>query len=237
MSAELVRQIGQDLEALGTSERATNEQAYQKSDWHFLGVTLPNIRATERKLAKTNKVTSRDELLTLFDLLWDEPVWEVRMLAVLQLIRYETLLDKRDLDKVKGLVIECSGWAFNDMFGCHLLGAMVKRDPRFLNVMDTWAKADNIWLRRVAMQSLLFDFRKGDLEQWHRFVAYATPCLGAKDFWTRKVIGWICRETSKRNPKEVSEFLLENRSKLSGLTLREGAKYLPLEIRVELGLA
>ena len=86
------------------------------------------------------------------------------------------------------------------------------------------------------MQSLLLPMRGGDLTEWARFVRYAEPRMEDKDFWTRKVIGWICREVSKKHPDPVFEFLFQNRTRVSGLTLKEGAKYLPDSDRVRLGL-
>lgn len=222
--------------AIGTTERARNEKAYQKSEWHFLGATLPQIRNVENRLAKRQPAANREEAVSLFETLWAEPVWEVRMVATLLLIRNANFLSAKDLPRIRDLVMECSGWAFNDMIGCHLLGSMVKHNPDLLFKMDQWAADPNLWIRRVAMQSLLLDLRRGDLTQWPRFVRYATPVLKASDFWTRKVIGWICRETSKLHPEPVAEFLLAHRDQLSGLTLREGAKYLSPMTRSALGL-
>lgn len=51
--------------------------------------------------------------------------------------------------------------------------------------------------------------------------------LDEKEFFIRKAIGWVLREVSKKRPKLVFEFLREHRAEVSGLTLREGAKYLP----------
>jgi len=61
--------------------------------------------------------------------------------------------------------------------------------------------------------------------------------LGEREFWIRKAIGWVLREVSKKRPALVRDFLLEHRERVSGLTLSEGAKYLPAAMRGELGLA
>jgi len=46
----------------------------------------------------------------------------------------------------------------------------------------------------------------------------------------------VLRETSKKRPKLVYDYLLQRRERVSGLTLREGAKYLPATQRKTLGL-
>jgi 3-methyladenine DNA glycosylase AlkD len=50
--------------------------------------------------------------------------------------------------------------------------------------------------------------------------------LGEREFFIRKAIGWVLREVGKRRPELTFEFLREHRDAVSGLTLREGAKYL-----------
>ena len=57
-----------------------------------------------------------------------------------------------------------------------------------------------------------------------------------KEFFIRKAIGWILREVSKNRPELAFGFLREHRDLVSGLTMAEGAKYLPAAMRTKLGL-
>jgi 3-methyladenine DNA glycosylase AlkD len=63
------------------------------------------------------------------------------------------------------------------------------------------------------------------------FAVLAVPMLGEKEFFIRKAIGWVLREVSKKDPAAVAAFLREHRADVSGLTMREGAKYLPAKER------
>lgn len=58
--------------------------------------------------------------------------------------------------------------------------------------------------------------------------------LHEKEFFIRKAIGWILRDTSRKRPELVVEFLDEYADKCSGLTLREATKRLPEEERQRL---
>ena len=69
-----------------------------------------------------------------------------------------------------------------------------------------------------------------------RFTRYAELMLAEREFFIRKAIGWVLREVSKKRPKLVFEFLREHREEVSGLTLSEGAKYLPAAQRRALRL-
>ena len=47
----------------------------------------------------------------------------------------------------------------------------------------------------------------------------------------------MLRETGKKRPELSHRFLAKHLDRVSGLTLREGAKYLPAELRASLGRA
>jgi 3-methyladenine DNA glycosylase AlkD len=57
---------------------------------------------------------------------------------------------------------------------------------------------------------------------------YATQLADEKEFFIRKAIGWALRDYARWNPQAVTDFLQENRNRLSGLTVREAAKHLQL---------
>lgn len=84
----------------------------------------------------------------------------------------------------------------------------------------------DFWVRRSALLTLLAGIREGqpDLE---RFERYATPMLGAKEFFIRKAIGWVLRETSKRNPAYVAAWTGAHLNRVSGVTFREAVRRLP----------
>jgi 3-methyladenine DNA glycosylase AlkD len=85
------------------------------------------------------------------------------------------------------------------------------------------------------MLSLLPAIRRGGGD-FSRFARFASPLVGEKEFFIRKAIGWVLRETSKKRPALAHEFLAAHRDRVSGLTLREGAKYLSPATRAALGL-
>jgi 3-methyladenine DNA glycosylase AlkD len=51
--------------------------------------------------------------------------------------------------------------------------------------------------------------------------------LDEREFFIRKAIGWVLRETSKRRPDEVTAWLAPRTHRASGVTMREAVKYLP----------
>jgi 3-methyladenine DNA glycosylase AlkD len=50
--------------------------------------------------------------------------------------------------------------------------------------------------------------------------------LEETEFFIRKAIGWVLRETSKTRPQEVYKWIAPRTHRASGVTMREAVKYL-----------
>ncbi len=48
--------------------------------------------------------------------------------------------------------------------------------------------------------------------------------LEEKEFFIRKAIGWVLRDTARKRPDMVCEWLLPRAARASGVTLREAVK-------------
>ena len=55
--------------------------------------------------------------------------------------------------------------------------------------------------------------------------------LGEREFFIRKAIGWVLRETGKRQPDLVAAWLAPRAGRASGVTMREAVKWLPADER------
>jgi len=91
--------------------------------------------------------------------------------------------------------------------------------------LDRWARDPDFWVRRSAMLALLVPLRRGGGD-FERFSRYADAMLDEREFFIRKAIGWVLRETSKRRPAMIAEWLAPRMRRASGVTLREALKYL-----------
>jgi hypothetical protein len=115
-------------------------------------------------------------------------------------------------------------WAYVDDLAGNVAGDLVVRYPDGLRRLDGWAADPNFWIRRSAMLALIDPLKRG--APFDRFAGYADSMLEEQEFFIRKAIGWVLRETSKRRPDEVYAWLLPRAARASGVTLREAVKYL-----------
>jgi len=131
------------------------------------------------------------------------------------------------------LIRESKTWAFVDELAIAIVGPLVERSPELLRVLDRWALDDDFWLRRSAMLALLRPLRRGEGD-FTRFARYADAMLHEREFFIRKAIGWVLRETAKKRPELVYRWLLPRCAVASGVTMREAAKYLPPRQRTDI---
>lgn len=181
---------------------------------------------------RQNRALDRRALVALVRLLWRQPVFERRMMAVLLLGAFQPLLIPADIALLERLIRESNTWAFVDELAIAITGPLVERFPELLRVLDRWAKDKDFWLRRSAMLALLRPLRRGDGD-FRRFARYADRMLEEREFFIRKSIGWVLRETGKPQPDSVYAWLLPRAARASGVTVREAVKYLSSAQRAE----
>ncbi len=221
-----VREIVGALGAARDPERAAREKRYLKSELRHLGVSVWQIRKIVGAFAKRHPDLAHADLVALVEGLWAKPVHERRMAAVLLLEAYGPLLERGDLPLLERLIRESRTWALVDILAATVAGGLVERFPDLAEALDLWATDEDFWVRRSALLALLKPLRRGEGD-FERFARYADGMLEERQFFIRKAIGWVLRETGKTRPELVSGWLRPRAARASGVTVREAVKYLP----------
>jgi 3-methyladenine DNA glycosylase AlkD len=227
------REVEAELSSRGDPTRAVQEKRYLKSEREHFGVSVPGIRAVVEGLAVRHPEPTRTQLLALVERLWDRPAHECRFAAVELLGRFGTLLAPPDLSLLERLIRESGTWALVDGLAASVVGTLIERYPELAEVLDDWAGDPDFWLRRSALLALLVPLRRGEGD-FARFGRYADGMLEEREFFIRKAIGWVLRETGKKRPELVHGWLLPRASRASGLTVREAVKHLPEAMKDEI---
>jgi 3-methyladenine DNA glycosylase AlkD len=167
-----------------------------------------------------------DELVAVATELWEPPIHELRTAAVLLLARDARRLGADDLPLIERMARESQTWALLDYLAVDVVGTIVEADPAALRTeLDAWSTDADFWVRRASLLGELRPIRHG--APMDRFLARADRMLDEREFFIRKAIGWVLRETGKRRPEEVAAWLAPRTGRASGVTMREAVKYLP----------
>lgn len=205
-------------------------KAYLKSDLEFYGVPSKLLRAAVRDLLTDNPDLEKTDLSELVATLWQDPVFDMRGAAIAVLERRQRELDASDLELVESLLHSSYTWALVDWISTKVVAPVVSREPVAKDRLRRWSGDDDFWVRRAAMLSLLPDLRAGGGD-FDLFASFAVPMLEEKEFFIRKAIGWVLRDTSRRRPELVAGFVREHHGRMSPLTYREATRNLPPELR------
>lgn len=223
---DVAEAIDRRLVEAGTAERAAHESAYLKSDLVHYGTAVPAIRRIVKEELKAAGALDRAAVLGLVDELWATPVHERRMAAVVALAAGAKLMSFDDLGLVERLVREARTWALVDPLAVNVAAPLLDLDHDAADrLLDRWASDADFWVRRTVLLAHLPGLRTGDGD-WGRFTRYADAMLEEREFFIRKAIGWVLRDTSRKRPGMVAAWMLPRAHRASGVTLREVVKYL-----------
>jgi 3-methyladenine DNA glycosylase AlkD len=221
----IAARIEDDLRGAGKPARAEQEKRYLKTDLQHYGASVPAIRTITKAAIAHHAALRDDEVLRLVEALWARPVHECRMAAVELLDLYSGLLRRGDIELVERLIRQSKTWALVDGLAASVAGPLIERHPELGRTLDRWASDDDFWVRRSALLALLLPLRRGQGD-FDRFFRYADAMLDEREFFIRKAIGWVLRETARKQPDLVYAWLEPRAGRASGVTVREAVKYL-----------
>lgn len=224
--AALVESITSALRNAGDPTRAEQERRYLKSDRTFAGCSVPACRRIVRSALKQHSPLTHDELITTVDLLWNGPFFETRRAAVEIAITHARFLTHEDLPWLHDLIAHGETWAIVDELAARVLGPIFDHDPaNTAPVLAAWATDPTFWVRRSVLLAHLLGLRSGSGD-WPSFTHYANTMLDEKEFFIRKAIGWVLRDTSRKRPELVRDWVTPRLNRMSGVTRREATRYL-----------
>jgi 3-methyladenine DNA glycosylase AlkD len=240
-------QIERRLRGLAEAERAVSEKAYLKVDLEFAGVTVPRVRSAVKDWTHeqggsgsgagsgagngSGAGLDRGRLTAVAAALWESRLFESRMAAEILLETNARLLVPADIGLIEHLLRNSGTWALIDGLAPNVAGDLAERYPAEIGpTLDRWAQDPDFWIRRAALLAPLRPLRRGGGD-FDRFARYADAMLEEKEFFIRKAIGWVLRETAKKRPDLVADWLASRVHRASGVTVREAVKPLPAGAR------
>ena len=224
---QFVLAVQRALTPLVDQAKAEAMKAYLLNQFEFLGLPAPVRREAVKGIGKV-QWQSVDDLLTDAELLWQKPQREYRYTAVDLLRKHSAMLSVNDLPALQALLLRDPWWETVDGLSAviaEVMHAAAQQQPNVAAAMDVWLKHPSHWVRRSAMLHQLGWRLDTDTT---RLFGYAQALADEKEFFIRKAIGWALRDYARWNPQAVTEFLVQHRTRLSGLTVREAAKHLNL---------
>jgi len=183
----------------------------------FIGVAMPDIRKAIKPFM--------DLPFGEIGLLLDSPLHEVRMSGVLILTENAKKAvkkeDKSQLEQISNFYLKnrksVNNWDLIDVSVHYILGNAIINNIYDLDLLDELSSSASLWDRRMSMVATWAFIRNSDV---FPTIALAKKLLGDKEDLMHKAIGWMLRESWKREPEIIEDFLLEHYNQLPRTTLR-----------------
>ena len=214
------------LRAEVNPERASQQQAYMKSEMPYFGLSVPRCRRIAHEMLRDNPPQNSDAWVTSILLLWREATHREERYVAIELFlhkKFALWLVPDQLPVLEELVVTGAWWDYVDALATRGAGTMlVNESVQTKRILYQWAKDQNIWKRRVAILAQLKSKTNTDVDLLSKCIK---PSIGHSEFFLRKGIGWALREYSKTDPDWVKEFV-EKHPDLSDLSRREALKHI-----------
>ncbi len=183
----------------------------------FIGVSMPDTR----KAIKPYLKLSLEEIRHLLE----SPFHEVRMAGVLILTENaKKAIKKQDKNQLKDIANfylkhrkSVNNWDLVDVSVHYILGNAILYKIFNLELLEKLSSSKSLWDRRMSIVATWAFIRKSDI---YPTIALAKKLLDNKEDLIHKAIGWMLRESWKREPEIIEDFLLENYNQLPRTTLR-----------------
>ena len=143
----------------------------------YYGASVGAVRGTIRDALRRHPGLTHDEITALSSELWEVPVYERRLAAVVLLQSKVKLLTNSDLTRIEGFVREAHMATLVDPLAVDVVGPLLEGlagQPRLRAdaVLDRWAGDADVWLRRASLMAPLRALRSNGGD-WDGFVRRA----------------------------------------------------------------
>ncbi|MFH5877719.1 DNA alkylation repair protein [Arthrobacter sp. NA-172] len=191
--------------------RAEEAEARLGAGLRFYGSSIGAVRGTVRDALRRHSRLTHDEVTALSSELWEPPVFERRLAAIVLLQTNIQLLTNSDLTRLEGFVREGKLRELVDPLAVDVIGPLIagldgQAKTRAEGVLQRWVGGTDQWLRRAALMSPLSALRAGGGD-WDAFVRTATAALDAareaadEAESVRDAVSIVLSEVAKRRPE------------------------------------
>jgi len=120
-------------------------------------------------------------------------------------------------------------WGSCDDFCTHAFGYHLLMFPEFISKIHLWTNSKNKWKRRASAVIFIYSARQN--KYLDDVLKIAKSLLLDEEDLVQKAYGWLLKETSVSNQKEIFDFVMKNKSKMPRVALRYAIEKMPANLK------
>ncbi len=226
MAADITASIRKELRRLANKEIAEHSQRFFKTAKgqygygdRFLGIRVPVLRKTARKYREICVGDACGLLKSEFH--------EERLLALILLVNIFNRSDDEGRKTIYNIYLSntkfVNNWDLVDCSAENIVGAYLR--PRDRRPIYELVVSDELWERRIAIMSTFHFIKHNEFDDTLKI---AEILLGDREDLIHKAVGWMLRETGKRDIAVEKKFLKKHYKQMPRTMLRYAIEKFPI---------
>jgi 3-methyladenine DNA glycosylase AlkD len=206
------------LQPLGDSSGSAFMKNYMKSQLEFLAIKVPVMRQVARE-GFSFYSQSPEEVLEIWNAIWfSSPCYEVMSMPLFYYERPGKKISPATWPTLSTWSERVENWAHSDGLASIYSYLLAQNFDEVYGVLQRWNNAENQWLRRLSMVSLIhYSGKKAVFLPLDKVLPMLENCLDDERPYVQKAIGWVLREANYVYHAEISAFIEQHLADLRGI--------------------
>ena len=206
------------LQPLGNPSRSAFMKNYMKSQLEFLAIKVPVMRQVAREgFSFYNR--SQEEVLAIWNAVWcSSSCFEVMSMPLFYYGGQGKKISPAIWLMLSTWSERVENWAHSDSLASIYSYLLAQNFDEVYGVLQRWNNAENQWLRRLSMVSLIhYSGKKAVFLPLDKVLPMLENCLDDGRPYVQKAIGWVLREANYVYHAEISDFIERHLADLRGI--------------------
>jgi 3-methyladenine DNA glycosylase AlkD len=221
--AALSNEIHARLRTHANPERQRIAVTYFPTAMEVIGVSVPELRAVVREVARQLRNAPPEDVLRLADAIIDAGTFEGRQVAYEIIYRHRGAMAALTPEHIESLGRGMDNWASVDSFAGTISGPLWAKGRMEDETVSRWAKSPDRWWRRAAVVSTVVLSRESKGEASERVIAICELLASDRDDMVVKALSWALRALSAFDRDGVIAFVERHQAELPSRVRREVA--------------
>ena len=216
--SEYEAEIYAKLQPLGDPSGSAFMKNYMKSQLEFLAIKVPVMRQVARE-GFSFYSQSPEEILAIWNAIWfSSRCYEVMSMPLFYYERQGKKTSPSIWPTLSTWSERVENWAHSDDLASIYSGLLAQNFDEVYSVLQQWNNAENQWLRRLSMVSLIRPLRKkAAFLPLDKVLPMLENCLDDERPFVQKAIGWVLREANYMYHAEIHAFIEQYLADMRGI--------------------
>jgi len=194
---------------------------YYKEGYDAYGLSDEELREL-KYLVLDNYQPSPLEIAELGSIFFGTGKFEFSSLAILLLKKHRPRLSREIYEIVKGWFEKgVENWTHADMLCFKITPVFLELELATVEDFLGWLDSSSKWARRAVPVTFIYLIDKVPAQE---LLEHVKPLLNDRDHAVQQGLGWFLKKLWQKNPREVEEYLQENKKKMPRTVVEEATR-------------